>query len=488
MYNILIIDDDAEICDAVKSAVMRMDHTASAAFTLEAGLAKLKETPFDVVLLDVRLPDGDGLAAMPEIQRVPSGPEVIIMTGYGDPDGAELAIKNGAWDYLEKPVSVKAIRLVLSRALQYRKETQRRRGPTSLNRVGIVGDSPPIKACLDAVAQAAAGDINVLITGETGTGKELFAWAIHENSARAGHNHSFVVVDCTALPKTLVESVLFGHEKGAYTGADQAKDGLIKQADGGTLFLDEVGELPIEIQMKFLRVLQEKHFRPVGGKDEEKSDFRLIAATNRDLDAMVDEGGFREDLLFRLRAMTLQLPPLRERREDIKPLALHHISVLCERYRTDTKGFSPDFFDVLESYDWPGNVRELNQALEMALTSAGPNPMLFPMDLPDEIRAQIARKAVGDGTQQAVDVIASNAVVLGENLPRLKDARELAVEHLERRYLKRLLKLTGGEIRPACEVSGLSRSRLYTLLKKYGIAPTDPAYRSAHQKSREEAE
>jgi two-component system NtrC family response regulator len=477
MYNILIIDDDAEICDAITSAVLRMNHCATSALTLEAGTGELNAHPFDVVLLDVKLPDGDGLEALPEIQRVSSRPEVIIMTGFGDPDGAELAIKSGAWDYLEKPVSVKAIKLVLSRALQYRKEKQQRRGPTSLNRVGIVGNSSPLRECLDSVAQAANSDINILITGETGTGKELFAWAIHENSPRADKSKSFVVVDCTALPKTLVESVLFGHVKGAYTGADEAKEGLIKQADGGTLFLDEVGELPLEIQKKFLRVLQEKHYRPVGSKQEEKSDFRLIAATNRDLDELVDKGSFREDLLFRLRAMTIPLPPLRERREDIKALALHQISMLCDRYRTDTKGFSPDFFDLLASYDWPGNVRELNQALEKALTSAGPNPMLFPIDLPDEIRAKVARKAVKESDAEEVTCPPSSVLDPTEPLPELKDARAAAIAELEKSYLEALLKQTSGKIRQACRISGLSRSRLYTLLKKYDIPPTYPMIR-----------
>ncbi len=470
MYKILIIDDDAEICDAVTSAVTRMSHEVASAMTLEAGIEALRRQPYDVVLLDVRLPDGDGLTALPDIQRVPSKPEVIIMTGYGDPDGAELAIKSGAWDYLEKPVSVKSIRLVLSRVLQYRKETQRRRGPTALNRVGIIGSSPALRECLDAVAQAASGDINVLITGETGTGKELFAWAIHENSPRSERNNSFVVVDCTALPKTLVESVLFGHEKGAYTGADQTEEGLIHQADGGTLFLDEVGELPLEIQKKFLRVLQEKHFRPVGGKREVKSDFRVIAATNRDLDTLVREGRFREDLLFRLRAMSITLPPLRERRGDIKLLALHHISVLCERYRTDTKGFSPDFFDILSSYDWPGNVRELNQSLEHALTSAGPTPMLFPKDLPDEIRAKVARKAFDDTDSLEPATAISEIIDPSAPMPTLKEARGAVIEDFERHYLEMLLKRTSGKIRRACRVSGLSRSRLYSLLKKHGIA------------------
>ena len=472
MENILVIDDDPEICDAISSAVARMGHRAAYSLTLKGGLAKAEYGSFDIVLLDVKLPDGDGLEALPVLQRMSPGPEVIIMTGYSDPDGAELAIKNGAWDYLQKPVSVKAIRLALSRALQYQKEKQGRARPKSLNRKDIVGNSLALRECLDLLAHAAAGEINVLITGETGTGKELFASAIHDNSPRA--DKSFVVVDCTALPKTLVESVLFGHEKGAYTGADRAKDGLIQQADGGTLFLDEIGELPLEIQKKFLRVLQERSFRPVGGKHEKKSDFRLIAATNQDLDSMVERGVFREDLLFRLRALTILLPPLKDRVEDIKPLALHHISRLCERYRTETKGVSPDFFEVLSSYDWPGNVRELYQSLENALTSAGPNPMLFPKDLPVAIRAKVVRKAVGDSEAASPGNCATGKSDLSGPLPKLHDARLAAVADLEQKYLKELLIRASGNIAKACHISGLSRSRLYTLLKKYSIPPTYP--------------
>jgi len=264
-----------------------------------------------------------------------------------------------------------------------------------------------------------------------------------------------------------VESVLFGHVKGAYTGADRERDGLVAQAHGGTLFLDEVGELPPSIQKKFLRVLQERRYRRIGGKREIESDFRLIAATNREIDEMATRGEFREDLLFRLRAITIHVPPLRERREDIEPLALHHITALCAQGGTDTKGFSPDFFDVLAAHDWPGNVRELNQAVEQALASAGPEPVLFPKDLPTEIRVSLARKSVGEprstvggplGDLESLDV-----------LPSVQDLRESVLAETERRYFLELLSRTGGDIVECCRVSGLSRSRLYSLLKKHDI-------------------
>ncbi len=218
--------------------------------------------------------------------------------------------------------------------------------------------------------------MNVLLTGETGTGKEVFARAIHENSARAEHN--FVVVDCTALPATLVESVLFGHEKGAFTGADRAQAGLIKQAHSGTLFLDEIGELPLAVQKAFLRVLQEHRFRPVGAKREVESNFRLIAATNRNLEKMVQDGTFRSDLLFRVRTLTVELPPLSARKEDIKELAMYHMARVCERYQIGTKGFSPEFFDALMAYEWPGNVRELVNAMERAVSDCVPRAYTLP--------------------------------------------------------------------------------------------------------------
>ena len=303
------------------------------AATLKEGLEKVKSGAVDVVFLDVRMPDGNGLEVLPEIQASSGEPEVIISTGYGDADGAELAIKSGAWDYIEKSSSAKAIHLSLTRALQYRKEKKTAivaNAVRVLRRVNIIGDSPQIHACLDMVAQAAVSDINVLITGETGTGKELFAQAIHNNSARA--KSSFVVVDCAALPDTLVESLLFGHVKGSFTGADKDREGLIRKADGGTLFLDEVGELPLVLQKAFLRVLQEHRFRPVGSKSEVKSDFRLVAATNRRLETMATEGTFRKDLLYRISVFALDLPPLQERLSDMKRLARFQTNRLCERH------------------------------------------------------------------------------------------------------------------------------------------------------------
>jgi two-component system NtrC family response regulator len=474
--NILIIDDDQTFCMVLSTMVKHMQHEASVAYTLQDGLGALSSNDFDVVFLDVRLPDGSGLDILPTIRETLSPPEVIIVTGLGDPDGAELAIKSGAWDYLEKPSSIKQMTLPLVRALQYREE-KNRRPLLVLNREGIIGNSPRMKSCLELLAQACGGDANVLVTGETGTGKELFALALHQNSPRA--DHSFVVVDCTALPETLVESMLFGHVRGAFTGADKAQEGLIKQADGGTLFLDEVGELPLNVQKTFLRVLQEHRFRPIGSKQEVESRFRLVAATNRELDQMVEEGQFRKDLLFRLRSITIELPPLRERLEDMKELVLFHMRELCERYGVGMKGFAPEFFDVLAAYDWPGNVRELVNVLERTLNVARYEPTLFPNYLPTDFRIRMARASIcsrevpetsPEEEPRQTHEIYEAASGSSSILPPLSVARDCAIASTEKQYLHDLMLSTQGNIKEACRISGLSRARLYALLKRYDVA------------------
>jgi two-component system NtrC family response regulator len=465
MARILIIDDDENICYSLSRLARQLDHEADCAATLKEGLEKVTSEDVDVVFLDVRMPDGNGLDVLPEIQASSGAPEVIISTGYGDADGAELAINSGAWDYIEKSSSAKAIRLSLSRALQYRKERKAAADVVmALQRENIIGDSPQIRSCLDMVAQAALSDINVLITGETGTGKELFAQAIHGNSARA--NGSFVVVDCAALPDTLVESLLFGHVKGSFTGADKDRDGLIQQADGGTLFLDEVGELPLVLQKAFLRVLQDHRFRPVGSKSEVKSDFRMVAATNRSLETMVTEGTFRKDLLYRISAFALDLPPLKDRPSDIKALARFQTNRLCERMGIASKGFSPDFFDVLAAYSWPGNIRELVNTLDRCLAAARYEPTLFPKHLPPEIRIQVVQKSL-DHPHESTK--ARPTATHYKNLPSLHDFRESLYTQAERQYLADLMDLTAGDIKAAIRISGLSQSRLYALLKKYDI-------------------
>ena len=459
---VLIIDNDKLICDWIAKAVTQLGHRSIFSHTLEEGLRIVQADSVDIVFIDVRLPDGSGLEIMPKIKASRSSPEIIVITALGDPDEAELAIQTGAWDYLEKPASFEAIKLPILRALEYRAERKSGKPPISLKRKDIIGDSPRISSCLELLAQAAGSDANVLITGETGTGKELFAKAIHSNSARAKRN--FVVVDCTALPETLVESVLFGHARGAFTGAERSEEGLIKQADGGTLFLDEIGELPFLIQKRFLRVIQEHRFRPVGGRQEIKSDFRLVAATNRNLESMVRQGQFREDLFFRLRTLIIELPPLKELPEDIKELTAFYMDSLCQRFGIVPKKASPEFWNVVTGYKWPGNVRELIQALEKALLAAKDEPMLFPKHLPTYIRIQVARNSFPANPAGAA---APETRPRGPNEPpQWKEIRKAAVSEAEQWYLRDLISFVGGDVNKACRISGLSRSRFYTLLRK----------------------
>ncbi len=461
MANILVIDDEQPICIAMVNAIEKMDHHVEYSLTLKEGLEKVSSESFDVVFLDVRLPDGNGLEALPIIRQGSMPPEVIIITAEGEPSGAELAIKSGAWDYVEKPPSLSTMILPLKRALQYREEKKSKISAVALKREGIIGDSQQIKDCLDIIAHAAGSNANILISGETGTGKELFARAIHMNSFRS--MKAFVVVDCGALPETLVESTLFGHEKGSFTGAERDKQGLIKQADGGTLFLDEVGELSMTTQKAFLRVLQEKRFRPVGSRKEVQSDFRLLAATNRELDRMAESGKFRQDLLFRIRSIYLELPPLREHPEDIPKLALFHAARICDGYGIGTKGFSPEFLKTLDTYHWPGNVRELVNSLENAIADAGNKPTLFAKHLPNHIRIKIASDALTKKKERKDSDEKYQTRPI--KLPKFRDF----LDDNKRRYLENLMSQTDKNIQEACRISGLSRSSLYEHLKKYNL-------------------
>ena len=465
MAKVLIIDDDDLFTGMLSQMVEKLGHESQCAFTYKAGLQAATTGEHDVVFLDVGLPDGSGLDLLPKFREMPSSPEVIIITGAGDADGAELAILNGAWDYIEKHSSAEHLLLHLIRALEYRKEKQTSRPSPVLMLEGIVGKSPYMRACYELAAQAAGSEANVLVNGETGTGKEIFAKAIHHNSLRSSKR--FVVVDCAALPGSLVESALFGHEKGAFTSADRSQEGLIKQADGGTLFLDEVGELNLDMQKAFLRVLEERRFRPVGSVSEIKSNFRLVSSTNRNLDQMVELGLFRKDLLFRLRGIRIELPPLRMRKEDIRELVIYYITKICENWDLKPKGFSPEFVEVLLFYEWPGNVRELIHALEGALVEARHEPILYPKHLPKDIRVKMARSAVNKHHNSTNN---TRKVPSSWRLPNLRDYRQSAIDEAERRYLIDLMTICKDNVREACGIANLSLPRLYALLKEKGIS------------------
>ncbi len=465
MANILIIDDDHLMCQSLSLVTRQKGHSAQCANTLADGIEKNQTQAFDVIFLDVNMPDGNGLDCIQQLLTHSDAPEIIIITGFGDPHGAEMAIKCGAWDYIEKGASVKDITLSLLRALQYREQKMAGRSSVSVvdfKREGIIGNSSRLRECLDLLTQAAVSDASVLITGETGTGKELFARAVHLVSER--RSKKFVVVDCASLPDNLIEGILFGHEKGSFTSADQARDGLILQANGGTLFLDEVGEMPLSLQKVFLRVLQEHRFRPIGSSRELKSDFRLVAATNRNLQQMVQEGTFRSDLLFRISTFVIELPGMSERTEDIPLLVRHHSDRLCVQYAIPPKTFSPEFLQMLTAYRWPGNVRELVNTLERTIAVARNEPVLFPKHLPMQIRIEVTQQ-----TMRREQAEPDNEPRLVESLPQLADYRDEIYLKAEHKYLQDLMRLAGNNVAEACRISGLSTSRLYALLKKQGI-------------------
>ncbi len=398
---------------------------------------------------------------------------MIIITGHGNADAAEAALRSGAWEYLVKPLRVRDLSKALTQAVQWRnsRDSQSR---SLLRHPDIIGKSPALAEALEALREAAASNVNVLITGETGTGKELFASALHANSLRA--SGPFVTVDCTTLPETLVEAHLFGHARGAFTGADRAREGLLAAADHGTLFLDEVGELPLPVQGAFLRALELRRFRPVGEVREVESDFRLVAATNRDLDDMVGMDLYRSDLRFRLRGMTIHVPPLRRRAEDIPLLAEHFTARYCQRHELPNKELTPDCYAMLADYSWPGNVRELRHTIERACAAAGDGTQLFTRHLPTEIRIELARKRLVHLSEPEESAPAaplpeqapSTQPRKPETFPTLRDMKAKA----ERDYIAGLFAACQGDVRRAAGIAGVSRGHFYELLKKYGLDRT----------------
>ncbi len=389
---------------------------------------------------------------------------------------------HGAWDYLIKPCSNRQIEITVTRAMRYR-ETKNGNGSfgksCKFERFGIIGDSLKLETTLDAAAKAASGKISVLISGETGTGKELLSRAIHGNSPRK--DGPFLVMDCTNIPDTLAESIMYGHVKGAFTGATEAQEGLFKLADGGTLFLDEVGELKPSLQKSLLRVLQDRRFRPVGSAKEYTSDFCLISATNRDLKAMVEKGKFRQDLYYRLTGISINIPPLRSRPSDINALLDHYIQRVCDERKGQCKTVSNCYRKAMTNYPWPGNVRELINAVYYSIESALHEDVLLVQHLPLEIRVHNVRNNVTDphvrmdailpdGRESGtLGIDISDILADKESLPDYKYTRNVTVERVEDHYFKALIEASEGSLEKACEISGLSKARLYELLKKHDM-------------------
>ena len=460
MGNILIIDEDRQICRMMSRQFGKMGHQVTKANTVRDGLNILKINTFDVLILDLQLPDGNGIDALPQIKACPDSPEIIVLTAFADKRDVDAAIKFGVWDYLQKPYLLKDIGAILDRAIRYHYQ-KKLKIPHCRAHSDIIGNSSALRSVIDATMNVANSDASILIIGETGTGKELFSKAIHENSGRAGRD--MIIVDCSVLPENLVESILFGHVQGAFTGANKSRDGLIKQADGGTLFLDEIGELPMKIQKIFLRILQDHKFRPIGAKKEIKSNFRLIAATNRDLDQMVQKGVFRKDLLHRLDIFRIDLPPLRDRVGDVRELILHFIDTICRRTHQPAKKCSNELFQALEKYSWPGNVRELMNAMDRIFIAAQNDEAFLPIHLSPKIRAQVISNYF-----PALSPQSAFSAGPGRLLP-IRKARKIVLEKLEKNYMTTLAQMTHGNIRQMIVISGLAKSQVYNILKKYNI-------------------
>ncbi|WP_290923944.1 sigma-54 dependent transcriptional regulator [Halodesulfovibrio sp.] len=471
MARILIVDDANEVRSFLTDLLNQNGHDVTATASLSEAQSELSTQNFDVILLDVGLPDGNGIDNMPNlINKLTPAPNVIVITGAADKNDAIKALRNGAWDYLQKPLSAKALLPMLERLLDYRATTQLLVEPSLKGREFVIGKSPAWLNALQQASIASKGDANIHITGETGTGKEVVSRLVHMNSFRT--DFSFVTVDCASLSDTLGMSTLFGHKRGAFTGAQNAREGLIAQANGGTLFLDEIGELSLDLQKMLLRVLQERRYRPLGGKKERTSNFRLISATNRDLSKMVAAGSFRADLYYRLRGISITLPPLRQRGEDTRILAEHHCSTYCETMNLPPKHLSSDCIETLESYGWPGNVRELFHAVEAGIQRSGKSPIVLSQHLPTALRAERFNSQKKAGADLLFEDDAINTILLPNNdgeLPSLKEARDSIKEKVERIYLMELMELTEGDIDEACAISKLSRSRLYKYLQEHNI-------------------
>ncbi|MEF3696568.1 sigma-54-dependent transcriptional regulator [Desulfolutivibrio sp.] len=452
--SILVVDDDPGHLSMLTTVLSGWDYRVEGAASGQKALAAIREKPRDLVLTDVRMAGMDGIEVLRAVKEYNPAMPVLIMTAYSSVETAVEALKNGAYDYLIKPLDMDVLRLTMDRALDHlRLRTENRalkeRLAEGFQSDEIIGQSPAMKELLDMAALAAPTEATVLVTGESGTGKELVARAIHLNSPRK--NGPLITVNCAALAETLLESELFGHEKGAFTGADRRREGRFMAADKGTIFLDEIGEVSPATQAKLLRVIQEREIERVGGDRPIGVDVRILAATNRDLKAEVEAGRFREDLYYRLNVLVLAVPPLRERREDIPLLAAHFLGRFSKKNRKSVKGFSPGAMEAFIHHPWPGNVRELENAVERGVILAV-GDYLTERELPPGVAAAVPEAPPGSGR-------------IGH------DPADLAgqpLEDIEQRAILATLKETGGNKSEAARVLGITRATLHKKLKKYG--------------------
>ncbi|WP_428261466.1 sigma-54-dependent transcriptional regulator [Haliangium sp.] len=444
---VLVVEDDDAMRDVLQEELSDAGYQVEVAPSARVGIDMVRRTAVDVVITDLRMPDLDGFDLIRDIKATEKAPPIVMITAFGSIETAIKAVKLGAYDYITKPFEIEELILVIDKAMgelalrrkvaQLQREVENRYGFDN-----IIAHSEPMQEVLSLVTRIAGSTASVLLAGESGTGKELIARAIHYQSPRA--KCSFVAVNLAAVPEQLIESELFGHTKGAFTDARQDKPGLFAEADGGTLFLDEIGELAAALQAKLLRVLQEQEVRPVGATRPQKVDVRVVAATNRDLEEMMADGSFREDLFYRLNVFQIDLPPLRQRPDDILPLAEHFLAVAAAKRAPALRAqLSPDTRRLLVAYPWPGNVRELENVIERGLTLCRDGE-IRPEDLPSTVRERRQRDLLAEAV-----------------------SRRMNLAELEREYIERVLEDEGGNKTRTAQRLGLDRKTLYRKLEEY---------------------
>jgi len=456
MPNVLIIDDEQNILVTLSRALQLEGYRTEVAGGGRLGLEKVAGRPnLDAVLLDVLMPDMDGLEVLERIRAAAPELPVIMMSGHANVEVAVRAVRLGAVDFLEKPLGTDKVLVTLANALAIRRLAEENRHLRAEMGLGhrMVGTGRALQDILEQIRLVAPSNGRVLITGENGTGKELVARAIHEQSARRGG--PFVKLNCAAVPQELIESELFGHEKGSFTGASSLRRGKFEVADGGTLLLDEIGDMPLAMQAKLLRVLQEGELERVGSSETLRVDVRVLAATNQDLEAAIDAGRFRQDLYYRLAVVPIRVPPLRERREDVPELAGHFLARALEEHNRRAKAFGPGSLERLAAHDWPGNVRELKNTVER----------LVIMTAEDEIRREDVERILQPGRAAAPGAEAGGAEGFYSPARQLREM----VERAERAFIEAALRDCEGHVTQAARQLGLERSHLYKKMKALGI-------------------
>jgi DNA-binding NtrC family response regulator len=455
---ILVVDDEEIILQSCLRILGNGGYRVETASDGLEALRKLVDGGYDVLILDIMMPNMDGMEVLRRVKEQHPDIDVIMITGLSQIDTAVQSMKLGAFDYISKPFDPDELKLVVQRALERRRLLQEnielKNEVSSKYRLeNIIGASPAMQNVYRLIAKCAPTNSTVMLTGESGTGKELIARAIHHNSLRK--DKPFVAVDCTSLTETLLESELFGHVKGSFTGAIANKKGMFELADGGTLFLDEIGNISLSIQAKLLRVIQEREFKAVGDTRMKEANFRLITATNKDLKAMVAQGIFRDDLFYRINIFPVRVPPLRERREDIPALAFHFLHVFSGELDKKVTDFSDGAMNVLTQYDWPGNVRELENTLQRAVILATDH---------------VIRQAHLVNILEMVPQLALDVPRTGTELKRIKKvAREKSVETIEKAFVVEALKRNSWNVTRSAEETGMQRANFQALMKKYNI-------------------